>query len=128
MTLCYYSRMNAWKIAAIFSVCFMVFSAQKEAPETPETYKTRKNYYAAASARDLDLLARYEASGNKGAIRQMVKTKRLIPLGDQDVSVEQASPLHGTVVKVRPKGANQAYWTVKEAVVGGEKVVIAKKK
>lgn len=127
--------MNAWKNALFFAGCFTVFCAPLPAKSTPEktspppeTYKTRSNYYAAASSRDLDLLAEYEARRDTAAIEKMVKAKRLIPLGDQEVSVVQASPLQGTVIQVRPKNATQVYWTVKEAVVGGEKVVTVEKK
>ena len=135
MMLCYYSRMNAWKTTAFFAVCLTILCAslfaknvEKKAAQAPETYKTRKNYYAAASSRDLGLLAQYEAKGNQVAIQQMVKNKRLVPLGDQDVSVVQANPLSGTVIQVRPKNTGQTYWTVKEALIGGEKVVAVKQK
>ncbi len=135
MALCYHFAVNVRKSALFFSVSFIIFcaslaakSASEKASPPEQTYKTRPNYYAAASNRDLDLLAQYEARGDKAAIQKMVKAKRLISLGDQEVSVVQASPLQGTVIQVRPKNTSRVYWTVKEAVHGGEKVVTVKKK
>ena len=123
-----------WKKALVFflclSICLPLFakSPSKKSAETVKTYPTRKNYYAAASNRDLDLLAQYEAQGNQAAIQRMVARKRLVPFGNQEVSVVQASPLYGTVIQVKPKNTGQTYWTVKEALVGGEKVVSIDKK